>query len=181
MKIKLTSHFIRYIHQKHMKIFCKLNLFTEITFQLRPPDNNGISCKLWRRSPCLNCWILSLSSSSVHLWYWTAFVCLSLNSAIVTQRTAIWGVKRPDVRGDVPAEIIAQPTLGYPACVAWFSVLLLDIGSSSTHPLDPRQHYLLQTGLGHCVEPVVVLKVMWGDEKRHSKWSSQTSWWELNV
>lgn len=34
--------------------------------------------------------------------------------------------------------------MGFSAYVEWYGVLLLDIGSSGSHPLDPIQHYLLR-------------------------------------
>ena len=40
-------------------------------------------------------------------------------------------------------KIFSQPKLGSPS-VAWCRVLLPDVGPFSTHPLNPRQHYLLQ-------------------------------------
>ena len=31
----------------------------------------------------------------------------------------IWGVRRPDVRGDAVKEIFSRPRLAYPVCLAW--------------------------------------------------------------
>ena len=48
--------------------------------------------------------------------------------------------------------------------MAWCRVLLPDVGSSSSHPLDPGQHYLFQAlDVGHCVES----EAMWKNKQRH--------------
>ena len=99
---------------------------------------------------------MPLSLLLVHLWCcMEVFFSLSPNHAlhIIINGTAIWGVRQPDVRGDVVGEIFSQPTLGSPACVAWYRVLLLGKGSSNNHPLDPGQHYLpLALDVGLSVE-----------------------------
>ena len=46
--------------------------------------------------------------------------------------------------GDVVTKMFSQSRLGSPTCVAWCRVQLPDVGSFSSLPLDPRQHYLLQ-------------------------------------
>ena len=72
------------------------------------------------------------------------------------------GVRWPDARG----EIFWQPRLAS-SCVVWHKVLLPDIESSSSQPLDPNQPYLLH----------VESDAMWEDEWRQyyrNKWSPQT-------
>ena len=54
------------------------------------------------------------------------------------------GVRQLDVGSDVVAEIFWRPRLGS-TYVSWRWVLLSDVGSSSSHPLNPRQQYLLLT------------------------------------
>ena len=41
-------------------------------------------------------------------------------------------------------ELSLQPTLAFPACVAWRRILLQDVVSSSSHPFQPWKHYLLE-------------------------------------
>ena len=79
-----------------------------------------------------------LSLPSVHLWYCTVLLVLRIIAQrIIINGNTIWGVKGPDVSDDVVAR------LGYPAYVTWYRVRLPDVGSSSSHPLDPDQHCLL--------------------------------------
>ena len=74
-----------------------------------------------------------------------SFIGLSLNCTphITFRGIAICRARRPDFRGDVVAEIFSLPTL-CSACVAWYGVLLPDIGSASCHLLDLGQLYLIQ-------------------------------------
>ena len=61
-------------------------------------------------------------------------------------------------------EIFSGPKLGSAACVAWCRVLFPDVRSSSSHPLDPSQYYLLQAiDVGLRVES----EAMWEYEWRH--------------
>ena len=95
-----------------------------------------------------------------------SFVGLSLNCAphILIKGIVIWGVRLWDVMSDGVTEIFWQPTLCISACVAFVRVILSDVGSSSSHPLDSERHYLLSTlDLGLCVES----EAMWEDEWRH--------------
>ena len=67
-------------------------------------------------------------------------------------------VRQPDVRTDVIT------TLCSPACVSWHRVLLLDVRSLNSLPLNPS-HCLLQSldeGLG------VECEAMWEDEWKHN-------------
>ena len=74
------------------------------------------------------------------------FVGLSVNRVpqIINKRVTIRGVRWPDVGGDVIAEIFSLPRLGSPACVAWCTVLLADVGSSSSYLLNQGQSLLSQ-------------------------------------
>ena len=76
------------------------------------------------------------------------------------QGIAIWSIKQINVRSDMVVEIFSQSSLGSPACVAWRTVLLPDVGSSSSHPLDPRQYYIL---LALDVSLHIVSEIMWED------------------
>ena len=67
------------------------------------------------------------------------FVGLSLNY----KRIAIGGVERPDVWRDVVEEILSLATLGSPTSLVRCRVPLPNVESSSNHPLDPGQIYLL--------------------------------------
>ena len=70
------------------------------------------------------------------------------------------GVRLPDVKDDVVTEIFFHPTLGSPAHVVGCRVLLLDIGSFISHPLNPGQHYLHQALY---VDLHVESEAMWED------------------
>ena len=78
---------------------------------------------------------------------------------------AIWGVRRPDVRADVVAEIFSQSRPNSPACVKWRKVLLPVVVSFKSHPPDPEEHYLLQ-GLDEHLD--VECEAMSGDEWRNN-------------
>ena len=66
---------------------------------------------------------------------------------IIIKRNSIWGVRLPDVRSNVVTEKLFdwQFWLSSAACVAWYRVLLPDVGSYSSYSLDSGQDYLLQT------------------------------------
>ena len=68
-----------------------------------------------------------------------SFVVSFLNRAslMIIQKITIWIVRRSDVRVDVVVEILSQPRLDTSAFVAWHRVLLPNVGSSSSCPLDP--------------------------------------------
>ena len=78
---------------------------------------------------------------------------------------AIWGVRQRDISGDMVAEIFSLPRLGPPTCVIWRRTLLLDGVSSSSHPLDPGQHFLLYVS---SVGLRVICETMWEDECGHN-------------
>ena len=65
-------------------------------------------------------------------------VGLSLNVPhIIIQWIAISGIRQTDVWRDLVVEIFSLPTVGFPACEAEYRVHWLDVGSSSSHPLNP--------------------------------------------
>ena len=66
---------------------------------------------------------------------------------IIIKGIIIWGVRWPGVRGDMASNIFLLSKLNSLAGMAWHRVLLSDVGFSRSHPLDPDQHYLLQTHL----------------------------------
>ena len=81
-----------------------------------------------------------------------------------------------------PSEIFLQPTLSSPACGTWHWVLLPDVRSSSSLPLDPGHYYHFQelnTGLP------VESEFMWENEWMHNVTSAcdnpYTLWWGLGV
>ena len=67
-----------------------------------------------------------------------------LMNSLLTEPHTISRVRWSDIRSDVGAEIFPRLRLTSPACVAWPRDLFLDVGSSSSHPIDPGQYYLLQ-------------------------------------
>ena len=109
--------------------------------------------------------MLPLSLPWVHFLCCTAFFGLSLNRTphIIIKRVTIYGGRRPDLRVNVVAEIFWQLTLGSPAYVLFWKVLLPHQGSSSSHSLDTEQHHLFQAlDAGLHVEYVG----MWEDEQK---------------
>ena len=89
------------------------------------------------------------------------FCWLNHDPHIIIKEIAIWRVRWPSVRGDAVAEFFSQPRMGSPACVAWHKVFLFDVGSSSSHCLNPEKHYILQRlDGGLCVES----EAIWEDE-----------------
>ena len=111
--------------------------------------------------------MLLLSLTFAHRWCVTKFFSLLLNDIpqIITKETAIWKVRRPDVRCDVVAMIFSQPTLGSTAYMAWRRFFLPDIESSNNQSLNLRLHYALHAlDAGLCVES----KTMWEDDWRHN-------------
>ena len=62
-----------------------------------------------------------------------SFIGLMLYSAShsIIKGITVWVVRRPDVSGDVIAEIFWQPRQGSSAWVAWCKVLLADVVSSA--------------------------------------------------
>ena len=94
------------------------------------------------------------------------FLGLSHNCTprLIIKMITIWRVRRPDVRGDVVAEIFLQPRLGSPACVLRRRVLLPDVQSSSSHLLDPG----CTISSGHDVGLHVESEAMWADEWRYN-------------
>ena len=81
---------------------------------------------------------------------------------MIIKRIAIWGVWWLDVSGDVVGEIFLQPTLGSSTYEAWHRVLLPDVESSITHPLDPGQNFLLQIlDVGLRVESETTWEIEW--------------------
>ena len=107
-----------------------------------------------------------------------AAVILAFNSSLVLRKvslvvcstalykgTPILEVRRPDVRGDMIAEVFSQPTLASRACESWHKVLLPDVKYSSSHPLDPGLHYISQA-LNESFH--VEYKAVWEDEWRQN-------------
>ena len=82
-------------------------------------------------------------SSSLVLY---SFISFSLNCAphIIIKGIAIWGTRWPDIRGYVVTEISSLAKIGSPACVALRRLLLSNVVSSRSHPLDPELPYLLK-------------------------------------
>ena len=91
--------------------------------------------------------MLLLSLSAIHLKCCTDFFgpLLNCTSHIIIKVTAIQKVRQLDNRGEITAEIFLQPKLSCPVCVVWYRVLLSDVRSSSSHPLNPEQCYLFQS------------------------------------
>ena len=89
--------------------------------------------------------MLSLLWSSVNFfWVAQSFVGLLPNYSVQIKGIAICGVRRPDVKNDVVTEIFSLSRLGFSVCVTRHKILLLDVGSSCSHPLVPEQHCFLQ-------------------------------------
>ena len=55
-----------------------------------------------------------------------------------------WGVRKPDIRSDMVAEIFSQLRLDFLAYVTWRRILLKGVASFTSYLFDPRQLYLLQ-------------------------------------
>ena len=109
------------LHDKILKYY-RLNLLKEIAISF----NHGLqmSSESPQAFPIFSLFklvnsaiILAFSSSHGVAWI---FIDLSLNhmTHIIINGIAIWGVRQPDVRNDVVEEILIQPRLGSPACVA---------------------------------------------------------------
>ena len=127
----------------------------------------GISCKPFRRFPCLISKMVLLSLPSVHLRWFMEFwwslaqphfpydnqgYCKLKNYA---PRCSRWCSRRN----------FCQSRLVFPVCMTWYRVLFLDEAYFSNHPLDPGEHYHLQElDAGLCVES----DGTWEDEWRHN-------------
>ena len=96
--------------------------------------------------------LLSLPSRS--------FTSFNLTSHVITKRIVIWVFRRPDVWGNVVAEIFFQTRLCSSACATWHRNLSSDVGFSGSPPFDLRQ--LLAGDEGFHVE------YMWKDILRHN-------------
>ena len=110
-----------------------------------------------RGCPCLE-FIFGVARDILHL---------SVHCApnIITKVIALWGLERPDIMGDVVAEMLLLPRLDSQSLVVWRRVLLSEVGSSSSHPLYPGQNYSTQAlDVDLCVE----CKAMWDNEWRHN-------------
>ena len=91
--------------------------------------------------------------------------CSTAPPHIIIKGIAIGDVRQPNVRSNVVTEIFLQSKLDSPACMAWYKVLLPGVRSSSSHPINPGQHYFLQA-LDASLH--VESEAMWKDERRHN-------------
>ena len=117
----------------------------------------------------------------LHFWCGTEICYVSPSTVpdTIIKAVAIWGVRGAGVKGDMFAEMFSQPRLCSVANVAWHRVLLTDVRSFSSYPLDLDQdNPLLALSVVFCVE----FGAMCEDEGRHnlSITSDQSKYHDMN-